>query len=150
LYWRTAPSDVLQGEVLGNLIAGDGNETLGMFILNDSYGTGLACFTKAAYESAGGEVVSASLYNTGDANFSAQVEDVLAADPDAIALITFDEVQTIIPELISAGVPAEKFYFVDGNLANFGDEFDAGTLAGAKGTYPAVDPDSISEFRSAL
>ena len=25
LYWRTAPSDVLQGEVLGNLIAEDGN-----------------------------------------------------------------------------------------------------------------------------
>lgn len=28
LYWRTAPSDVLQGEVLGNLIAEDGNSTL--------------------------------------------------------------------------------------------------------------------------
>jgi len=55
LYWRTAPSDVLQGEVLGNLIAGDGNETLGMIILNDSYGTGLACFAKQAFESAGGE-----------------------------------------------------------------------------------------------
>ncbi len=36
LYFRTAPSDVLQGEVLGNLIAEDGNETLGMIVLNDS------------------------------------------------------------------------------------------------------------------
>ena len=150
LYWRTAPSDVLQGEVLGNLIASDGHETLGLMILNDSYGTGLACFAKQAFEAAGGEVVSASLYNTGDTNFSAQVEDVLAADPDAIALITFDEVKTIIPELVGAGVSPEKFYFVDGNLANFGDDFDEGTLEGAKGTYPAVDPASIAEFRSAL
>ncbi|MDJ1114531.1 ABC transporter substrate-binding protein [Microbacterium dauci] len=150
LYWRTAPSDTLQGEVLGNLIAGDGAETLGMIILNDSYGTGLACFTKAAFEAAGGSVVSASLYNTGDTNFSAQVSDVLAADPDAIALITFEEVKTIIPELISAEVPASSLYFVDGNLANFGEEFDAGTLAGAKGTYPAVDPDSITAFRDTL
>lgn len=150
LYWRTAPSDVLQGEVLGNLIASDGHETLGLMILNDSYGTGLACFAKEAFEAAGGEVVSASLYNTGDTNFSAQVEDVLAADPDAIALITFDEVKTIIPELVGAGVPAESLYFVDGNLANFGSDFDPGTLEGAKGTYPAVDPASIAEFRTAL
>ncbi|MDT3316771.1 ABC transporter substrate-binding protein [Microbacterium sp. KSW4-11] len=150
LYWRTAPSDVLQGEVLGNLIAGDGAETLGMIILNDSYGTGLACFTKAAFENAGGKVVSASLYNTGDTNFSAQVEDVLAADPDAIALITFEEVKTIIPELVGADFPKDKMYLVDGNLSNFGDEFEAGTLTGAKGTYPAVDPDSIATFREDL
>jgi branched-chain amino acid transport system substrate-binding protein len=150
LYWRTAPSDVLQGEVLGNLIAADGNETLGMIVLNDSYGTGLACFTKEAFENAGGEVVAASLYNTGDTNFSAQVEDVLAASPDAIALITFEEVTTIIPELVGAEFPAEKMYLVDGNLSNFGDEFEEGTLAGAKGTYPAVDPDSIETFRNDL
>ncbi|MBZ6371152.1 MAG: ABC transporter substrate-binding protein [Microbacterium hominis] len=150
LYWRTAPSDVLQGEVLGNLIAGDGNETLGMIVLNDSYGTGLACFTKKAFEAAGGEVVATSLYNTGDTNFSAQVEDVLAAQPDAIALITFEEVATIIPELVGAEYPSDKLYFVDGNLKNFGDDLAEGTLAGAKGTYPAVDPASISTFRDEL
>ena len=150
LYWRTAPSDVLQGEVLGNLIAADGNETLGMLVLNDSYGTGLACFTKEAFEAAGGEVVAASMYNTGDTNFSAQVEDVLAASPDAIALITFEEVKTIIPELLGADFPADKMYLVDGNLSNFGDEFEEGTLTGAKGTYPAVDPASIAEFRDSL
>jgi branched-chain amino acid transport system substrate-binding protein len=150
LYWRTAPSDVLQGEVLGNLIGADGNETLGMIVLNDAYGTGLACFTKAAFEAAGGEVVATSLYNTGDTNFSAQVEDVLAAGPDAIALITFEEVKTIIPELIGADVSPEQLYLVDGNLANFGDDFEAGTMAGAKGTYPAVDPASIATFRDNL
>ncbi|MFS0868142.1 ABC transporter substrate-binding protein [Microbacterium sp. 179-B 1A2 NHS] len=150
LFWRTAPSDVLQGQVLGNLIAGDGNETLGMIVLNDSYGTGLACFTKTAFEEAGGEVVSAALYNTGDTNFSAQVADVLAADPDAIALITFEEVKTIIPELVGADFPSDKMYLVDGNLSNFGEEFEPGTLTGAKGTYPAVDPESIATFRDDL
>jgi branched-chain amino acid transport system substrate-binding protein len=150
LYWRTAPSDVLQGEVLGNLIAADGAETLGMIVLNDSYGTGLACFAKDAFEAAGGEVVATSLYNTGDTNFSSQVEDVLAADPDAIALITFEEVTTIIPELVGADYPADQLYFVDGNLKNFGADFDEGTLEGAKGTYPAVDPASIAEFRDSL
>ena len=149
LYWRTAPSDVLQGEVLGNLVASEGNETLGMIVLNDSYGTGLACFTKAAFENAGGSVVATSLYNTGDTNFSAQIEDVLAAAPDAIALITFDEVSTIIPEL-TASVDPEQLFFVDGNLKNFGDQFPEGTLTGAKGTYPSVDPDATATFRADL
>lgn len=145
LYWRTAPSDVLQGEVLGNLIAEDGHETLGMIVLNDSYGTGLAGFTKEAFEAAGGTVVAEPLYNTGDTSFDAQISEVLAADPDAIALITFEEVKTIIPDLVSQ-FPAENLYFVDGNLANFGDLFPAGTLTGAKGTLPGLSIDAISDF----
>ena len=41
LYWRTAPSDVLQGKVLGNYMATCGAQTVGMIVLNDAYGTGL-------------------------------------------------------------------------------------------------------------
>ena len=35
LYWRTAPSDVLQGKVLGNYMATCGAQTVGMVVLND-------------------------------------------------------------------------------------------------------------------
>jgi len=152
LYFRTAPSDVLQGEVLGNLIAESGAKTLGMIVLNDSYGTGLAGFTKEAFEAAGGTVVAEPLYNTGDTNFAAQVSEVVAANPDAIALITFEEVATILPELFAAGVPAEKLYFVDGNLSNFGASGTdvGGSLAGAKGTLPGLSIDSITSFTTAL
>ena len=146
LYFRTAPSDVLQGEVLGNLIAEDGHETLGMIVLNDSYGTGLQEFVTTAFEAAGGEVVAASSYNTGDTNFDAQIAEVTAADPDAIVLITFEEVKTIAPELIGGGFPAENVYFVDGNLANYSDVFEAGLLEGAKGTLPGLDITTITDF----
>lgn len=149
LYFRTAPSDVLQGEVLGTLIAGDGHETLGLMVLNDSYGTGLAEFTTQAFEAAGGEVVAAPTYNTGDTTFDAQISELLAADPDAIALITFEEVSTMIPSIVSS-FPAENLYFVDGNLKNFGDQFPAGTLAGAKGTLPGLSVDTITEFTDGL
>ncbi|MBH0116365.1 ABC transporter substrate-binding protein [Salinibacterium sp. NG253] len=149
LYFRTAPSDVLQGEVLGNLIAGDGHETLGMIVLNDSYGTGLAGYTQEAFEAAGGEVVSQPTYNTGDTTFDAQISEVLASDPDAIALITFEEVSTMLPSIVSS-FPAENLYFVDGNLANFGDEFAPGTLEGAKGTLPGLSVDTIADFTSAV
>jgi branched-chain amino acid transport system substrate-binding protein len=149
LYFRTAPSDVLQGEVLGNLIAEDGNQTLGLIVLNDSYGTGLAKYVSEAFEKAGGEVVAQSTYNTGDTTFDAQISEVLAANPDAIALITFDEVSTILPGLFGK-FPSDKLYFVDGNLKNFGDAFPAGSLAGAKGTLPGLSIDSIKDFTDQL
>lgn len=149
LYWRTAPSDVLQGEVLGNWIAEDGHENIAMIVLNDSYGTGLAKFTTEAFEAAGGKVLAAPTYNTGDTNFTSQISEVLATKPDAIVLITFEEVKTIIPELISQ-FPADKLYFVDGNLANFSADFPAGTLTGAKGTLPGLDETQIGEFNTRM
>jgi branched-chain amino acid transport system substrate-binding protein len=149
LYFRTAPSDVLQGEVLGNLIAEDGNQTLGLIVLNDSYGTGLAKYVTEAFEAAGGEVVAAPTYNTGDTNFDAQISEVLAAAPDAIALITFDEVSTILPSLFGQ-FPSDKLYFVDGNLKNFADAFAPGSLTGAKGTLPGLSIDSLGDFTAQL
>jgi len=149
LYWRTAPSDVLQGEVLGNWIAEDGHQNIAMIVLNDSYGTGLAEFTTAAFEAAGGSVLAAPTYNTGDTNFTSQINEVLAVDPDAIVLITFEEAKTILPELVSQ-YPAENLYFVDGNLANYSEDLAAGSLTGAKGTLPGLDTNVIGDFTARM
>ena len=147
LYWRTAPSDLLQGEVLGNTIAEDGNETLGIIYQNDAYGTGLEKVVTEVFTAAGGEVVESQSYNDGDSSFDAQISAVTAADPDAIILITFNQVYTIAPALASQGFPSDKLYLVDGNLKQFGTAatalddgtsvtMPAGILTGAKGTTP--------------
>jgi len=145
LFWRTAPSDLLQGDVLGNLLAEDGHQTLGMLVLNDAYGTGLAAATKAAFETAGGSVVAEPTFNSADTNFTSQISTILAAAPDAIVVIAFDETKTIMPELVSQ-FPAENTYFVDGNLANYSEDFPAGTLTGVKGTLPGLDIATIADF----
>ena len=145
LYFRTAPSDLLQGEVLGNLMAADGHQTAAMIVLNDAYGTGLRDATQASFEAAGGSIVAAPVFNPGDTNFSAQISEALAASPDAIVLITFDEAKTIVPALASQ-FPKENLYFVDGNLADYSEVFEPGTLTGAKGTAPGLDPDTIMDF----
>lgn len=150
LYWRTAPSDVLQGEVLGNLIAEDGNATLGMIVLNDAYGTGLAEFTKSAFEAAGGEVVAEALFNEGDSSFDAQISEVTAANPDAIALITFDQAKIITPALVGSGYPGDKLYFVDGNLADYSADWAPGLVAGSKGTLPGLDVGTLGDFTERL
>jgi branched-chain amino acid transport system substrate-binding protein len=149
LYFRTAPSDLLQGEVLGNLIAEDGHEKIGMIVLNDAYGTGLRDATKASFEAAGGTVGATPTYNAGDTNFTSQINEILADAPDAIVVIAFDETKTIIPALVSQ-FPAENLYFVDGNLADYSDTFAEGTLTGVKGTLPGLDIDSIKDFTTRM
>ncbi|HEY9497797.1 MAG TPA: ABC transporter substrate-binding protein [Terrimesophilobacter sp.] len=148
LYWRTAPSDLLQGEVLGNLIAEDGAATLGIIALNDAYGTGLQKVTDKTFTDAGGKVVATEFFNTGDTNFTAQITSVMAQKPDAIALISFDEAKTIIPALKDAGFDTSKLYLVDGNTTQYGtegkDALPAGVMTGAKGTQPGpVLPDDF-------
>ncbi|MBX3068286.1 MAG: ABC transporter substrate-binding protein [Cryobacterium sp.] len=151
LYWRTAPSDLLQGEVLGNLIAKDGASTLGMIVLNDAYGTGLEKVTRETFEAAGGKVVASKFFNAGDTTFDAQIAAVTAEKPDAIALITFDEIYTIAPALKATGFDMSHVYLVDGNLKQFGTGdkgLPAGTLTGAKGTTPG--PVLKSDFQDRL
>ena len=136
LFWRTAPSDLLQGEVLGNLIAADGVSTLGIMALNDPYGTGLQKATAKTFEAAGGKVVATAAFNDGDTTFTAQISSLMAQKPDAIVLISFDQGKTIIPALKAVGFNTSTLYLVDGNTSHYGTLFPAGTLTGAKGTIP--------------
>ena len=150
LYFRTAPPDVLQGRVLGDLILADGNATVGIMALQDSYGTGLAENATKSIEAGGGQVVETVVYDPKAASFSTEVGKIKAADPEAIAVIAFDETKKIIPELVKQGIgpDTKKVYFVDGNLANYDKDFPQGTLEGVKGTLPGVVADD--SFRERL
>jgi branched-chain amino acid transport system substrate-binding protein len=149
-YFRTAPSDVLQGRVLGDLILSEGHENVAIMALSDSYGTGLLKYTKEAIEDGGGTVVAEIVYDAAASEFSSEVAQVAAANPDAIVLITFNEIVQLAPALINAnlGPQVKPWYFVDGNLSNYGDQFPAGTLLGTKGTLPGAE--ITQEFQQRL
>ena len=149
LYFRTAPSDLLQGEVLGNLIAEDGAKTLGIIYQNDAYGTGLDAAITETFEGTGGEVVESVSFNVGDAQFDAQVESIKAANPDAVAIVSFEQFKTIAPLLVNAGISADKFYMVDGNLSDYGDDIPV-SLEGAQGTKagPALADDFTERLQA--
>lgn len=104
LYFRTAPSDVLQGSVMANLIQQDGYDNVAILARQDSYGEALAENVRKFFEEGGGEVVSYKLYDPNAANFTAEVNALKAEDPDAIVLISFDETKKIVPELIKVGL----------------------------------------------
>jgi ABC-type branched-subunit amino acid transport system substrate-binding protein len=148
LYFRTAPSDVLQGRVLGDLMLADGAQSVGILALQDPYGTGLAENVKKSVTDGGGEVVAEEIYDPKAATFSAEVGKIKAANPDAIALISFDEAKKVVPEMVKQKIDMKKVYFVDGNLADYSKDFAKGTLTGAKGTLPGVV--ASDEFKKKL
>ena len=150
LYFRTAPPDVLQGRVAGDNILADGNSTLGIMALQDSYGTGLAKSVTESFTGGGGQVVEQVIYDPKAASFSTEVGKIKAADPEAIILISFDETKKIIPELVKQGIgpSVKKIYFVDGNTADYSKDFAKGTLTGVKATLPGVA--ATEEFKTRL
>jgi branched-chain amino acid transport system substrate-binding protein len=148
LYWRTAPSDVLQGSVLGNYAASCGAQTIGMLVLNDSYGLGLSKKLKETFEGAGGKVVAEELFNEGDSQFSSQVDAVVAAKPDAIAVISFVQGKQIIPLLTGKGIKPEQIFLVDGNTVDYSKDFQPGTLTKAHGTIPGTS--AGDDFKKSL
>ncbi len=104
LYFRTAPSDVLQGQVMAQTVSGDGHQNIAILARQEAYGEALAKNVRSFFEESGGKVVSYKLYDPNAANFTAEVDSIKAEDPDAIVVIAFDETKKIIPQLDKAGL----------------------------------------------
>lgn len=153
LYFRTAPSDLLQGRVLANLVIEEGSTSAAVLYRNDAYGVGLAEAFKADFEAAGGTVPEFIEYAEGTEAFDAEVDKVVAANPDAILIVGFAETGPILNTMHERGVgpTAKKVYGVDGNIAGL-DKLvsDVSILAGMKGTTPSVDLTTIGDFVARL
>ena len=135
-YVRTAPSDLLQGAIVGNTIVTDGNQNVAIIYQQTSYGEGLEAKAKATIEAAGATVVSSLPFPENETNFDTIVDQTIAAGADSILVISYDEIKKIVPALQKKQFDGSKIYFVDGNLANFSGESWAGYIEGAKGTLP--------------
>ncbi|QSY58785.1 ABC transporter substrate-binding protein [Bifidobacterium imperatoris] len=139
-FFRTVPPDSVQGAVLGQVIAQDGVKNLAVAVFNDEYGTGLRDTIVKTVEGAGVNVVYGAndAFDPTETNFSSIVTAIKASNPDAIAIVAFDQTKALVKELASQGVDTHKLYFVDGNTADYSKDLDAGLLEGAKGTIPGV------------
>jgi ABC-type branched-subunit amino acid transport system substrate-binding protein len=129
LYFRTAPPDDLQGNVIAQLVADDGNQSAYILALDDAYGTSLATVVGDGLKAAGVEVLGTKIYDPKATSFDAEVDEIVAADPDAIILITFDEGSRILKTMVEKGIGpnVKAVYGCDGNIGNaLGDNFNAG------------------------
>ena len=152
LYFRTAPSDVLQGRVLGETILADGKQNVAILALQDPYGQGLAANVGLSICKGGGTVpVDTVFYDPAAPTFDAQVGQVAAANPDAVVLIGFEESAKVIQAMVKQNIGPQTvpLYLVDGNLGNaLGADLPKGLLEGTKGSLPGAE--AAGEFRTKL
>jgi ABC-type branched-subunit amino acid transport system substrate-binding protein len=152
LYFRNSPSDVLQGAVIAQDAVDAGITNLAVVARQDPYGEGLAAATVKNFTEAGGTVTSDLLYDPAAPSFEAEVAEIKAGGPDAVAVIGFEETVKLVQEMIKQGVgPGDvQLYLVDGNLSTtaFAD-FPAGTMTGTVGTVPSGSVD-LTTFNERL
>jgi len=138
-YARTAPSDLLQGDVLASLLIDDGVGTVSIISRADSYGRGLAEATAAAFEAAGGTVKTIVYHATDATEFTSEVTAVGKGGAEAIVGILFPETGCgVLQPAFEQGLLDTPWYMTDGvKDAGLASLCGLGTaLDGFKGTAP--------------
>lgn len=111
LYFRTAPSDLLQGKALADVIMRDGPQNIAIVARKDSYGEGLQSNVRAELEKAGVSTANIKLLTydppedpNAPLDFSAGAKQIKDFNADAVLVIGFGESANVIKALVAAGV----------------------------------------------
>ena len=140
LFFRTAPSDARQGEVLAQVLMDRDITSVALTYTNNDYGKGLADSFAAAFEAAGGTVTTTAAHEDGKADYSAEVGALAAAGGDALVVAGY--VDQGGPGVIRAALDSgafDRFVLPDGMIGSaledtFGNEID-----GSVGTVPGTE-----------
>jgi len=84
LFFRTAPSDARQGQVLAEVLTEKGVKTAALTYTNNDYGKGLAESIKTNAEAAGIEITIDSSHEDGKGDYSAEVGALAQAGGDVL------------------------------------------------------------------
>ncbi|MGH3720233.1 MAG: caspase, EACC1-associated type [Pseudonocardiaceae bacterium] len=137
LYFRTTPSSVLEGSVLGKLVVADGNSTA-VVMSRDAYVTYIREETGKAIQQSGGQVLDSFPYDPNALDHDKDIQRVKAKNPDAIVLAGFAEGPQILAKMIkeSLGPRNKRVYYTNmtNTLVGQVSPQNPGVLAGIKGT----------------
>ncbi|NQE53974.1 Chemotactic signal transduction system substrate-binding protein BasB [ANME-1 cluster archaeon GoMg3.2] len=144
LFFRTCPSDELQGIAMARLAIQQGYKTASTLVVWNPYGIGFEkAFTKR-FETLGGKVLESVRYDPDRTTFNSEVEKVAAVNPDFVMLCAYPETGSVILKtaykkgymdniawLLSEGLISDE-------LADMVGKDEAGNyiIAGLKGTTP--------------
>src|SRR5690606_6415023 len=91
LFFRTAPSDSRQGELLAKVLIDRGIRTVAVTYTNNDYGKGFADSFDAAYKTAGGTVTLVAPHDDGKADYSAEVSALSGAGGEARVVLGYSD-----------------------------------------------------------
>jgi branched-chain amino acid transport system substrate-binding protein len=144
LFYRTAPSDARQGEVLAIILQSRGIDEVAVTYTNNDYGKGLADSFASAFKAVGGKISISAAHEDGKADYSAEVGALSASGSKHLAV--FGYVDQGGKGIIQASIDADAFdSFVladgmvgDSLLAAIGSDLD-GSIATLPGGASGAD-----------
>lgn len=139
--FRTAPSDALQGVVLGRLAQEQGYSRAAVLFVNNPYGQGLAEVFKETFEGLGGEVTAMVPHDEQPApTYVAELRRASEGDPEVLVAISYPGHATVyLKEAIEGGF-FNRFLFVDGTKSQeILEAVGAENLEGMVGTAPGSE-----------
>lgn len=146
-FFRTAPSDARQGEVLANIVKGRGIDTVAVTYTNNDYGKGLSESFKTAYEKIGGKIAMTAAHEDGKGDYSAEVGALAASGAPALAVFGYVDQggKGIIQGALDAGA-FNRFIIADGMVGQSIVDAIGKDLEGTFGTLPGSDSDGAKKF----
>ncbi|MCZ0811083.1 MAG: ABC transporter substrate-binding protein [Pseudomonadota bacterium] len=147
LFFRTAPSDARQGEVLANVLVDRGIGSVAVTYTNNDYGKGLADSFSAAFKAAGGEVTTTAAHEDGKADYSAEVGALAAAGGDALVVAGY--VDQGGPGVIRAALDAgafDMFVLPDGMIGSALEDTFGAEIDGSVGTVPGTESEGADRM----
>ncbi len=147
LFFRTAPSDARQGEVLADILLGKKLDEVAVTYTNNDYGKGLADSFAAAFTAKGGKVTANTPHDDGKADYSAEVGALAAAGGKALVVVGYADQggSGILRGSIDQGA-FETFVLPDGMVGSLLEEKFGKELEGSIGINPASEGPGRDKF----
>lgn len=146
-FFRTAPSDARQGQVLANIAWDRGVRNLAITYTNNDYGKGLADSFSAAFEELGGKIQMSAAHEDGKADYSAEVGALAASGADDLAVFGYLDQggKGVVQTSLDTGA-FDRFIFADGMIGQSLVDAIGDDLAGSFGTAPGSDSAGAGKF----
>ena len=146
-FFRTAPSDARQGEVMADIITDRGLKNVAVTYTNNDYGKGLADSFATAYKAKGGTITVNSPHDDGKADYSAEVGALAAAGGEALVVAGYVDQggSGIVRGALDSGA-FDTFVFTDGMVnQTLVDKFGA-ELEKSFGQNPSAEGEGRDKF----
>ena len=140
LFFRTAPSDARQGDVLADVMVEHGVKSAAITYTNNDYGKGLADSIKQAFEAKGGSVTIVAAHEDGKGDYSAEVGALAQAGGDVLVVAGYLDQggKGVIQGALDTGA-FSTFVLPDGMIGDSLPEAIGSGLNGSYGTIPGTD-----------
>ncbi len=146
-FFRTAPSDARQGQVLAQITMERGFNDVAVTFINNDYGKGLSDSFINAYKGLGGKVSAVVPHEADKADFSAEVAALNASGASILAVFGYVDQggNHIIQGSLDSGA-FDKFILADGMYGEALLKNMEGDLSGTFGTVPGTDSKGAASF----